>query len=216
MFKNLPLKLILAITGGVAIVGAGVLILYDRTDLFDRFPLIGEDEIEIVICDGSICKNNVTDQTSEMLIYKGDYDGVEEFVEVNTSPDGKHICFLAQDMVPRWVYYAEADGTDVREEIALAINCVWSNNSDKFAFINHTTDVSPHNVYVYDIETKETTNLTESVNSYEIERIYQTPVWSDDDSTIRSKYIQYDSTADWAETQGESEINLATGEVTDL
>lgn len=212
MFKK-PTVLIGALVA-IAVLGGTFYLLNREFDLLDKIPGF-KDDTEIAICDGNICKINHTDKTTEMLVYKEDYEEVEEFTEVYESPDGDYMCFLAQTIVPMWVYFAETDGTDVTK-VDLAENCVWSHDSSMFAYTNHTTDVSPHDVHVYDLSTKEITNYTESVNSIDLMRVYEKPVWSDDDKKITSKYTQNDSNSNWAETTGESQITLESGEIEEV
>ena len=187
--------------------------------LFKKHPSQpGEVESSIEIVDGSIYRVYKTGN-KEMLVDKEDYDTIMEFTYVAESPDGKKICFLGQSMVPIWLYYGNLNESKVTsvKRIDSARNCVWSNNSQKISYNNHTTDVSPVNVYVYDIKTDESTNFTESLQSrediYEI-RFYKEPKWSDDDSEVISPYSYLD-TSGQPTREGISTINVSTGKITD-
>ncbi len=167
----------------------------------------------IEIRNGNIVKTQQNGKTT-ILIDKEDYDDIERFSDVATSPDYDYVCFLAHKFIPIWMYYAKTDGSEVTEA-AVAENCVWSNDSEKIAYNNHTTDVSPHNVYMYYLSTKNSTNFTGDLSSDPITRIYDKPVWSDDDTTITSAFNSYDDNNNWALTSGTSVIDIETGEVTD-
>lgn len=150
-----------------------------------------------------------------VLVDKDDYDDVEYFSDVSVSPDYQHMCFLAHAFIPVWMDYAKTDGSDVTQT-GLAENCYWSNDSTMIAYTNHTTDVSPHDVYVHFLSTDESTNFTEHLSTEHVMRVYENPVWSDDDTTITSLFNSYDDQNDWAQTTGFSIITIATGDVQDV
>ena len=168
---------------------------------------------KITISDGNVVKK-YSENRETILVNKEDFtdDGIRKFTSVSVSPDGEKICFTGHTLAPIWVYWSAIDGSDPIK-VGLAENCVWSNASDKIAYTNHTTDVSPHNVFVYDLDLDETENMTESVNSLEDMRIYQAPRWSDDDSYILGDYIEYDMNDDMEEIEGTTKITVYTGEL---
>ena len=173
-----------------------------------------EEAWDIKIIDGDIYKvYSLTKK--ELLISTTDIkdEMIKSFVFVELSPDRSKMCFVGQSMVPQWLYYSNVDGNGITQ-IGLGKNCIWSNNSKKVAYNNHTTDVSPVNVLVYDLLLKKTTNYTESVQSADLLRTYEIPVWSSDDNTITSEFSSLTSGAG-AMGKGVSTIDLKSGEVSD-
>lgn len=168
----------------------------------------------IEIVDGSVVRlYKLRDR--EVLVNKDHYNSISEFIYVSVSPDKEKICFLGKTPVPIWLYYGIFDKGLVKEieRIGMAANCVWANDSQKIAFNNHTTDVSPVDVYVYDLETKETFNLTKSLQPDDKEgtdniRFYQNPIWSPDDLEVTAAFTTFDSS-------GVTTVNLLTGEIKD-
>jgi hypothetical protein len=117
-------------------------------------------------------------------------------------------------MVPIWVYIVDVDGQGL-VKVDVGRDCVWSNNSTMIAYTDHNTDVSPVDVHTYELASGTITNLTESVQTEEIMRVYQLPVWSADDSQITSAYtgINFDDLSDTV--SGTSTITLVTGVIED-
>lgn len=158
-----------------------------------------------------------SDGDTEILVNKDDFtqDSVTEFTQVNVSPDGQKICFLGATMAPTWMYYADVDGSNA-EKTAVAKNCVWSPNSQKIAFNNHTTDVSPVNVLVYDLAQDQQVNLTKSKQSTNRFRIYQKPRWVEDSVKLRADFETFDFANPEDKVSGTSEIDLELKQVSDL
>jgi hypothetical protein len=169
---------------------------------------------EIKIVDGNVARVEASGETT-VLVDKTDYEGVTAFANPQLSPDKTKVCFLAQMMVPIWLYYANADGTGVVAEIDLAKNCAWSHNSQRIAYNNHTTDVSPVDVLVYDTATKAKTNYTKDLSTESVIRNYELPQWSVDDKTITSSFGGLDFKNPDNKVSGTSTINLTTGKVVD-
>jgi len=167
---------------------------------------------EIKIIDGNICETK--EDIVKILVNKNDYENINQFANVQVSPDRSKMCFLGHSLVPIWLFTANADGSDVKK-IDVAKNCIWSHNSQKIAYNNHTTDVSPVNVLVYDTLSAETKNLTKDKNSENVFRVYDLPQWSDNDKKITSKYtlIDFDNFED--KKEGTSVIDVGTGQMID-
>jgi hypothetical protein len=168
----------------------------------------------ISIEDGNVVKTQQNGSTA-ILADKNDYDNISEFTQVVTSPDREHMCFIGETLAPWIMYVARTNGIGTTE-VGMAMNCVWSHDSSMIAYNNHTTDVSPHNVLVYFLSTGESTNFTGHLSTESVMRVYQDPVWSDDDTTITSLYNSYDDQDNWAQTTGYSIIDILTGEVRDV
>ncbi|MFC1700388.1 hypothetical protein ACFLZ4_01950 [Patescibacteria group bacterium] len=170
-----------------------------------------DDDFEIEVNDGNVVKSSGKEE--EVLINKKDYEEISEFIKVWVSSDEKRLCFTGQAMVPMWIYISDIDGNNV-VKVAVGKNCSFSPDSTKISYNNHTTDVSPVNVLIYDIETAKKTNLTTSLSSDNIYRVYNTPTWIND-IKIESEYEEIDFNDFTNKKLGISEINIKTGEITD-
>ncbi|HUU40444.1 MAG TPA: hypothetical protein VMW42_05860 [Desulfatiglandales bacterium] len=175
----------------------------------------GEEAWDVKIIKGDIYK--VYESTkNELLVSTTDIkdEVIESFIAVGLSPDKLKICFVGQSMVPQWLFYANIDGSGITK-IGLGKNCVWSNNSQKVAYNNHTTDVSPVNVLVYDLALKKTINYTADVQSENLFRAYKVPVWSRDDSQITSEFSSLAMDGTGTTGKGVSVIDLKSGKISD-
>lgn len=168
----------------------------------------------IEILDGDIYKVHESG-TKESLIDKKDFasESVQSFVSASLSPDKSKMCFVASTIVPMWLYYSDIDGGNITK-IDLAKNCFWSHNSKLIAYNNHTTDVSSVDIYLYNTVSGEKKNLT-GKESQEIMRVYNAPIWSEDDSKIRGEYTSFPFSNIEMTTKGVSVIDVSSGEVTD-
>jgi hypothetical protein len=180
-------------------------------------PAQAESANEIKIIDGNVCLVTTSNEV-KVLVNKNDYqsESISGFDKVITSPDGTKMCFLGYSPVPIWLYSANIDGSGV-VKVGLGKNCVWSHNSQKIAFNNYTTDVSPVNILVYDTLLGKTDNITESLqaqNKADAIRFYETPAWSEDDAKVSGEFVTTDMSAQ-AQRNGISIINIVTGEVKD-
>jgi len=176
---------------------------------------VGEETWDIKIIKGDIYK--VYESTkNELLISTTDIEDemIESFIAVRLSPDKSKICFVGQSMVPQWLYHANIDGSGITK-IDLGKNCFWSNNSQKVAYNNHTTDVSPVNVFVYDLVLKKTINYTADVQSEDLIRTYEAPVWSNNDSQITSKFSSLAMDGTGTTSKGVSIIDIEGGKIRD-
>ncbi len=169
---------------------------------------------EITISDGNVVKQYSSGKEIT-LVDKDDYEDIIRFSAVSQSSDDDKMCFLGHTVAPIWMYWSHIDGSDVTE-VGVAENCVWSNDSSMISYTNHTTEVSPHNVYIYDLKDDDDTNMTESVSSLDLMRIYTAPEWADDDSYLTSEYIEYDMENDMASTEGTTKIDVDTGKLEEL
>lgn len=176
-------------------------------------PVSEEVSWQVKIIDGNVCRVDSSGET-KILVDKKGFEGVDSFSDPQVSPDKTKICFLAHTMVPIWLYYTNIDGSQVAK-IDVAKNCSWSHDSQKIAYNNHTTDVSPVDVLVYDISLKKITNLTSHLSSESAIRAYELPQWSADDSKITSNFGGLDFENPSNKIQGTSVIDLSTGKVTD-
>lgn len=169
---------------------------------------------EIKIIDGNICQ--VASGETKILVNKDDFksESIIEFIEVKVSPDKSKMCFLGRTIVPIWLFYSNIDGSEAAK-VGVAKNCVWSPDSQKIAYNNHTTDVSPVNVLTYDLSSGKITNLTKVVQQGSVLRAYQLPQWSEDNNKITSQFTALDFDEPTKKIEGTSVIDLTTYEVID-
>jgi hypothetical protein len=197
----------------IIIIAALALIFLTKTGF--TLPGQSEDSWKVKIIDGNIYKV-YSSTKKELIVSTTDIKGemIQSFIAVELSPDRSKICFIGQSMVPQWLYYASSDGTGITK-VGLGKNCVWSGSSKKIAYNNHTTDVSPVNVLVYDLAQAKTTNYTKSVQSENLFRAYTTPIWSSDDKTVTSEFSSLALDGTGTSKRGTSVIDLASGKVSD-
>lgn len=103
------------------------------------------------------------------------------------SPDGKQIAFESNRDGSRQVYLMDADGSNVTRLtqgedwngfIGGSINTPWSPDGTKLIFAQGFTNSENHRLYVMDIATKNTTQLTKDAGQY------HSPFWSPDGEHI--------------------------------
>ncbi len=87
----------------------------------------------------------------DMVIGGDSIEDMESLSNLSVSPDGRKMCFLVHTIVPIWLYISDYDGNNIKR-IDIAKNCAWSPDSKYIAYNNHTTDVSPVDLNVYDVK----------------------------------------------------------------
>jgi len=185
--------------------------------IFQPGPQNNRPPGEVKIIDGNVCLVG-NDGQVKVLVDKNRWQAIslESFSDVGVSPDGTKLCFLAHTVQPIWLFWSKIDGSNATKVQAVASNCVWSHNSQKIAFNNQVSDVSPVDVYVYDTQTAELQNTTEPVNRGEtIIRIYERPEWLEGDKKIISKYSAFPINDPTNQTKGVSTIDLFTHAIED-
>lgn len=168
-------------------------------------------ESELKIMDGSIYRFK-PDGEKEIIIDKKDLAKVEKIISAKISPDKDKICFIGESMIPLWLYVADIDGSNINE-IAVAKNCVWSSSGNMISYNEHNTDVSPVDVYTYNINTGKKKNLTEEVQQQDNIRIYDKPHWLEGDTKIIAPYKSLSMDGSGDQGKGTSIINLKSGEI---
>ncbi len=95
------------------------------------------------------------------------------------SPDGKKIALSAKSNGFDVIYIIDVD-TEDRETLPVSLEGIssvtWSHQSDLITFVGHNAKQS--DIYVYNLKTKELTNLTDDIFSD------KDPAWSNDDKEI--------------------------------
>ncbi len=119
---------------------------------------INVEDLEISVVDKNIVRK-ISEDSFEVLVSGEDLEGVESIIDLKLSPNGNRLCFLVQTIVPVWLYTYDIDSENLRK-VDIAKNCIWSGDSRYIAYNNHTTDVSPIDVLIYNTESKEIKNLT--------------------------------------------------------
>jgi len=118
---------------------------------------------EIKIIDNDIVEMLSPDALN--LLVDGDkIEGAEYISDLSLSPDGKKFCFLVHTIVPVWLYLYDLENEELIK-VDVGKNCYWSPNGNYVAYNNHTTDVSPINVLVYELNTGKIKNLSENIVS---------------------------------------------------
>lgn len=196
------------VVAGLVVVCVGGYFLLNK---LPKTPSNGDPSYNVKIIDGNVCQV-FAESGIAVLVDKNDFDNIDSFFDVAVSPDNSKLCFLGQSMVPMWMFYSDSDGKEVTR-VGVAKNCVWSNDSQTIAFNNHTTDVSPVNVLIYNTVFKETLNLTASTSTEDIMRVYDIPVWSADDSQITSQFTGINFVDQSQSPKGVATIIISTGEV---
>lgn len=157
-----------------------------------------------------------SDGRQQIVADTADYssDSIEEFTQVFASLDKSKICFLGQSIVPLWLYLADSDGGSV-QKLAPAVNCIFSNDSSKIIYNNHTTDVSPVDVFLYDLRSSEKKNLTKQLEGdfdFCNFRMYSNPIWIDE-SNLSADYSVFKCEDSGQPEKGSATINIQTGQI---
>lgn len=182
---------------------------------------VGQKDIGTDISSGSNSKyeikdNNIVEiistEDSKILVNGSDIAGLESMSDLSLSPDGNKICFLVNTIVPVWLYVYDIEANEL-SKVDTAKSCYWSPNSQYVAYNNHTTDVSPINVLVYDTKTEEIKNLSQNIVSTNKFIQCNDPSWvSDDEVASMCREVNlYDVSADSEEILYTFDIN--TGEI---
>lgn len=168
---------------------------------------------QVQIINSNVCLRKENGQV-EVLVDQENFASISRFADVSVSPDQKKICFLGHTATPIWLFWANIDGSEAIQ-VAPAKNCVWSPDSQKIAYNNHVTDVSPVDVYLFYLTTQESQNLTQRAVEQGYLRFYETPRWSPDGQKISAKFTTIELPDERTRKKGLSEINLSTGEIKD-
>lgn len=174
-------------------------------------------EKEIKIIGDNIFRVKASGET-EILVNINDPVFTTDFIvtlsEVQTSPDKSKICFVGMPPAPDpLVYYSDLNSGEIFK-VGWGKNCFWSPDSQKIAFNNYATDVSPVNIFVYDLLSKESRNLTKDAAGEGFIRYYDPPEWIDN-TKILTKFTSVDMPNGTSRTEGTSIINVSTGEIVD-
>lgn len=158
----------------------------------DIVRVVSPDAVKLVV-DGSKIKN------------------FESFSDISVSPDGEKISFIVHTITPSWLYVSDIDGGNLKK-VGLGKNCLWSPDSKYVAFNNHTTDVSPIDVYVYNYNSGEVKNLTASLSDPDYFKQFSNIKWLNNE-IIESSYTRFPENDLTKVTEGSYKINVITGAV---
>ncbi len=175
---------------------------------------------EFKITAGNLLISNDKGKSYKIAVKATDLEEEAEISSFEISPTKNAICFLVQTFGPQWLYYAEIENASLTnlKQVASGENCVWNHEGTKIAFTNSTSDVSPHNLYLFNTSTKKIQELTSYKYDDEFLRMYKEPSWSADDKYIYSNFTDYlidDGGNMIIEKQGKSTVDWAKGKVSD-
>ena len=150
---------------------------------------------------------------TSVIVRGGDINGIESISDLKVSPDGKKLCFLVKTMVPVWLYVYDFDESKLNK-IDTGKNCYWSPDSRYIAYNNHTTDVSPIDVLIFDTNSLEIKNLTENIISTDRFIQCNNISWIDGEnvSAVCREISMYDVSAE--SNQSMYTFNVKTGDFT--
>lgn len=179
------------------------------------FPPRVEEEIKII--DGSIYRIYSSGK-AELLVDKDDSqfktNYIQGFTDVKISSDKAKICFTGWPPAPApMLYYTNLINNETIQ-IGGGKNCFWSPDSQKIAYINYATDISPIDIFVYDTLSRETKNLTENAAQGGHIRYYKSPTWIDK-IKLFGDFVSVEMPEGTTKTEGISTVNVLTGEITD-
>lgn len=182
------------------------------SDLIGNSPVIvSKKDVDDVVNKEIEVRNNdivrvVSPDAVELIVDGGKIEGFESFSDINISPDGKKISFIVHTITPQWLYASDIDGGNLIK-IGLGKNSFWSPDSKYIAFNNHTTDVSPIDVYIYSVNSGITKNLTMQFQKVGYFRQYSNISWLSND-LIESAYVEFPENDLNEVTKGLDNINL--------
>lgn len=159
---------------------------------------VAKKTLKLEIRDGNIAWV-LSPDSLKLVVNHSKLEGVERIVSLSYSNKTNKMCFVAETLTPQWMYIANTDGTGIKK-VALAVKCEISPDGNYVSFINHTTDVSKRDVYLYDIAKDKITNLTEKSFVEGYLRNYLDIKWVSD-KTIEASY------KDWSEKDYQIGIN---------
>jgi hypothetical protein len=138
------------------------------------------------------------------------------FSDFRLSPDKLKVCFAVWPPAPApSIYISGINGENLTEVPNSGEKCVWSHDSTKIAFTDHMTDISQINIYVYDLNTRVTENISDQSYYDSVVRFYSIQKWSIDDKKIIGDFGEF-NLVDSSDTTGSTEFDLITGTSTDL
>ncbi len=184
--------------------------LVGKSDITEVSNNIGQDYVKkYEIRDNDVVEIISSNETR--IIIKGNkIEGAVSLFDLSVSPDGKKLCFLAQTIVPIWLYVYDIE-SEIFKKVDLAKNCVWSPDSTYIAYNNHTTDVSQVDVKIYDVEKGEIKNLTRNLTEPDYVRNYSTPIW-ENGRVITVSYIEFKENNVSNQREGKNRVDVITGE----
>lgn len=172
------------------------------------------DQVQIV--NGSIYRV-VSPSNQTPLVLKESYTstGITGFATVKVSPDNQKLCFEAWPPAPEpAMYVSNVDGSEVVEVAPGRRGCHWSADSAKLAYVNHTTDVSAVDIYLYDVQSATETNLTAGKSPEDTIRYYVVSDWAGA-TTLLCSFTEEIQSTPGEERTAECQINTITGEITE-
>lgn len=171
------------------------------------------DPSQVKIKNGNVVREVTTDDVRTLLT-KDDYQdtGITGFAKAIVSPDNTKICVESWPPSPSpSLYLVNSDGSNVLLVSQNRQNCLWSKDSQKIYYKNTGVSTPPSDIFVFDIESHDETNLTNANDLYP-DRVYDIVGLSADGSELICTY--QDTSSEGGEAGGDCRIDLTNGEVT--
>jgi hypothetical protein len=169
-------------------------------------------ELKLEIRNGDIVQVLSPDLV-KLVVSHSKLEGVDQIISLSYSTIINKMCFIAETITPKWMYVGNTDGTGLNK-VALASTCEISQDGAPIAFINHVTDVSRTDVYLYDFEENKITNLTENNIRKGYQRNYMS-IQRFGGVTIEASYKDWLKTDYQTSINGTSLIDISTGSVSE-
>lgn len=166
---------------------------------------------QISIGGGSIVRTRANGD-STILIDKSDFPstGIIGFLQVLVSPDNNYMCFESRSPAPEpALYLAKTDGTNLVEVSPNRVNCIWAKSSQAIFYTDTPVTTQPVNIYMYDLNTKSETNLTESIETDNQTRQFSL-VSVSENGEITCSFKDYDSSLTEIQS-GSCRIDISSG-----
>ena len=148
-----------------------------------------------------------------VIIDKGNYKttGITGFAKVVVSPDENWICAESWPPAPDpSLYIANIEGENVIKVNSNRNSCLWSQDSKSITYINSSAPNTQTDIYIYNNELGEETNLTRSAFDDGVVRKYKVVGFNADGSKLICEYTQIPQAE---EGQGSCEVDIETGNV---
>lgn len=172
----------------------------------------GKEILNLEIRNGDIV-NVLSRDLVKVVINHSDLKGVEKIISLSYSKTTDKMCFIAETTVPKLMFISNVDGSNLKE-VDIAAKCEISPNGNYVSYINHVTDVSRTDVYLYNVNESTIVNLTGRVENIGYQRNYSDIIWVGDNS-IEASYKDWLQSDYQTNISGVSIIDISTSVVSE-
>ena len=181
-------------------------------------PAVSVSE-QISIISGNIVRQNESNENI-VLVNKNDYpgSGIIGFYDVVISPDETGMCFytIAPSTSPM-MYYSDINANEILEVDSNASDCIWTGDSRVFYYVKKYPNLSFTNILNFTPETATSQGITNQSADDEVsDRTYSLTGLSDDGSRLLCSYRTKSEDDIGMDENFDCEIDLATGQVSDI